>query len=550
MSEQEQDFTNSGAFKVNNQFATGIRYEIEQANGEVTGGTVSFLVGRKQVAKEAVSSKDELMALVGEENTKNMLDNKGASKGSSEEKLKGKLQAEDLHYKESETKAFAVNEIEQSNEREQDARLKEFLELQRQDMRRIREEVQSQPAPGYSRDRDAPQPEESPFSAVPGKKAEQTKADDKAIPSSVAARYVKLDEKYHFHDKTLAFEDKGTRLSTKSQNSQVIKDLITIAESRNWDSIRVRGNEEFRRAAWLEASQRGLEVSGYKPTEVEKAHLMTLLQRDGKDKSADQNAGRSNSIEQGQNRERATEAAQSQQQPLGSSGKASRTSSEQQQGAGRQTGPGVIKEEQTQGEEPPKPNVHRGTLLEHGKDFYNHDKKESESYFVKYRADNGNERELWGQDLERAINDAGVKKGDRIDLEYKGKEPVRVTREIKDDQGKVLGSEQIETHRSTWSVEKVKSFNNDTRDKALEKHPELTAAYVTMSAGEKFAANQWPDDKNKQAEFTAALRETLSQMMENGERVPTPAVTKNKSNEQQTAKEKSKTLDQDKELSR
>ena len=194
--------------------------------------------------------------------------------------------------------------------------------------------------------------------------------------------------------------------------------------------------------------------------------------------------------------------------------------------------------------------MHRGTLLEHGKDFYNHDKKESESYFVKYRADNGNERELWGQDLERAINDAGVKKGDRIDLEYKGKEPVRVTREIKDDQGKVLGSEQIETHRSTWSVEKVKSFNNDTRDKALEKHPELTAAYVTMSAGEKFAANQWPDDKNKQAEFTAALRETLSQMMENGERVPTPAVTKNKSNEQQTAKEKSKTLDQDKELSR
>lgn len=550
MSEQEQDFTNSGAFKVNNQFATGIRYEIEQANGEVTGGTVSFLVGRKQVAKEAVSSKDELTALVGEENTKNMLDNKGASKGSSEEKLKGKLQAEDLHYKESETKAFAVNEIEQSNEREQDARLKEFLELQRQDMRRIREEVQSQPAPGYSRDRDAPQPEESPFSAGPGKKAEQTQSDDKAIPSSVAARYVKLDEKYHFHDKTLAFEDKGTRLSTKSQNSQVIKDLITIAESRNWDSIRVRGNEEFRRAAWLEASQRGLEVSGYKPTEVEKAHLMTLLQRDGKDKSADQNAGRSNSIEQGQNRERANEATQSQQQPLGSSGKASRTSSEQQQGAARQTGPGTTKDEQTQGEEPPKPNVHRGTLLEHGKDFYNHDKKESESYFVKYRADNGNERELWGQDLERAINDAGVKKGDRIDLEYKGKEPVRVTREIKDDQGKVLGSEQIETHRSTWSVEKVKSFNNDTRDKALEKHPELTAAYVTMSAGEKFAANQWPDDKSKQAEFTAALRETLSQMMENGERVPTPAVTKNKTNEQQTAKEKSKTLDQDKELSR
>lgn len=514
MSEQQNDFTNVGAFKIDNQFATSIRYEVDKGADDNLSGSLSFLNGRKQVAKEPFSSKDELISLVGDKNADSIISNVGASKTSTEEKMRGKLQAEDLVYMEKVTKE-PVNEIEQGMEREQDERLRQFLELQRQDMRRIRKEMN---IPGFDRDRDDKPEEGSSFSSSDTKGKDNTSQDVGAdgIPSVILSRYIKNENKYHYPDQSVAFEDKGKRLSTRSENKQLIKDLISISESRGWDSIRVRGSEEFRRSAWFEASQRGLEVTGYKPTEVEKAHLISILEKQGKELPEQQKGGRSNSIEMTnvRNKEQGTEQ-----------GKAI---------------------DQTEQEPPLKPGVHRGVLLDHGKDFYNHDKKESESYYARIQTEKG-ERELWGQDLSRAISESGAEKGDKVDLEFKGKKPVTVDKEIKDDSGKVIGHEKIETHRSTWSVEKVQVFNQEQRSEALKKHPELASSYVTMKAAEKFAAKQWPDDPEMQNRFTGAVKETLSKKMEAGERIPTPAVTRVKQpeKEQQASAEKAKNHDKD-----
>ncbi|MDG5826885.1 hypothetical protein MRX60_12660 (plasmid) [Xylella fastidiosa subsp. pauca] len=107
---------------------------------------------------------------------------------------------------------------------------------------------------------------------------------------------MQVDNKFHFPDKTLAFEDRGRKLATRSENQEVVRSMVAITYARGWDRITVRGTEEFRRAAWLEASLTGIEVSGYKPTNVEKAHLATLLERQG--------GTRENSIEEREPRER------------------------------------------------------------------------------------------------------------------------------------------------------------------------------------------------------------------------------------------------------
>ena len=117
----------------------------------------------------------------------------------------------------------------------------------------------------------------------------------KAIPDLVKARFIQADNKYYFPDKTHAFDDRGTKLATRSENQEVVRSIVAIAQTRGWDRVTVRGTEDFRRVAWLEASLSGIEVSGYKPSKVEKAHLETRLARNGQENSIEQGADRQQS---------------------------------------------------------------------------------------------------------------------------------------------------------------------------------------------------------------------------------------------------------------
>lgn len=66
------------------------------------------------------------------------------------------------------------------------------------------------------------------------------------------------------------------------------------------------------------------------------------------------------------------------------------------------------------------------TLIEHGAAPYRFLKDGSGSYFAKLRDVRGNERTVWGVDLERAIDGAGVVPGDNINLKLLGKQSVTV----------------------------------------------------------------------------------------------------------------------------
>lgn len=105
--------------------------------------------------------------------------------------------------------------------------------------------------------------------------ARDTPTDDKSaiMPEAVARRFLKVEQEYYFQNRTLAFSDQGHKLATRGTNPEVVRSLIEVAKARGWDSVTLKGTEEFRRSAWMEAAQNGMLVKGYKPTMLDLADL-------------------------------------------------------------------------------------------------------------------------------------------------------------------------------------------------------------------------------------------------------------------------------------
>jgi hypothetical protein len=129
-------------------------------------------------------------------------------------------------------------------------------------------------------------------------------ADDRSsvVPSTVTRRFLKVEQDYYFPDKTPAFSDRGDKLATRGAHPEVVRSLVEIAQARGWASITVKGAEEFRRSAWMEAAQAGLKVAGYQPSALDLAELA--------------NRPANNTVEKGRQRDLGkTTAALSAQQP-------------------------------------------------------------------------------------------------------------------------------------------------------------------------------------------------------------------------------------------
>lgn len=94
-----------------------------------------------------------------------------------------------------------------------------------------------------------------------------------AVPDSVRKRFLKVGSDYFFPDRSPAFVDRGAKLATKGEHPEVVRALVEIAKERGWNSVTVKGSEGFRRAAWMEAAKSGMQIAGYKPTELDLAQL-------------------------------------------------------------------------------------------------------------------------------------------------------------------------------------------------------------------------------------------------------------------------------------
>jgi len=106
------------------------------------------------------------------------------------------------------------------------------------------------------------------------------------LPAGIEDRYVSVEGRFFQKGKTSffdredtkvpAFVDNGKSLATSRDDQRTVADMVAMAKSKNWDVLNVKGTEEFRRQAWLEASVQGLEVKGYKPKEADIAMLKVL----------------------------------------------------------------------------------------------------------------------------------------------------------------------------------------------------------------------------------------------------------------------------------
>ncbi|NWC90511.1 LPD7 domain-containing protein [Pseudomonas reactans] len=93
-----------------------------------------------------------------------------------------------------------------------------------------------------------------------------------------------------------------------------------------------------------------------------------------------------------------------------------------------------------------------GRLVEHGVAPYDHQKGNKDSYFVVLENSDGELSTTWGVGLAKAMATASVSGGEVIELVNNGQRPVTIDKDIKDDQGKVIRTETIETHRNEWIV--------------------------------------------------------------------------------------------------
>jgi hypothetical protein len=346
---------------------------------------------------------------------------------------------------------------------------------------------------------------QAPSAKQGGQQEERDSSDRRAsserqrlVPEHVRMRFVRVGKHYYFADGARAFSDRGGRLTTPSENTEVIRSLVVIAEARGWSEITVRGTERFRKEAWFAARLAGLEVRGYRPTEFEQAHLVRALSRETSGAAQEAAAGASG-------RERREQ-----------SGSDPRNGSRKSGDRGRQGRQGGLL---------------TGKLVDHGRATYRHDPREPMSYFVKIETSRG-DRTIWGVDLERAMKETLSRPqiGDEVGLRAVRQEAVKVRAHERDADGTIVAEKDVDAHRNRWIVEKRSFFEARAEaartlreaivepNQAVKRHPELVGTYLQVHAAQ-LAAKQFRDPEDRES-FVRQVRSALADAVARGEPLP------------------------------
>jgi hypothetical protein len=328
-----------------------------------------------------------------------------------------------------------------------------------------------------------------------------------AIPEHIRRRYIQVRTRFHFPDLDPAFQVRATRTTTRSENPQVIRDILEIERARSRGAqLRVRGTQEFRAEAWRQAQLLGIEVRGYEPSELDRAKLARTLAEEQRRASV---AGRS---PEGSEREHLDAPSGQPSEP---------------------DGPHVPKGER---ETRSDGRAYRGRLIEHGPANYQHDRQAELSYFLKLDTRSG-ERVLWGKDFERAVKQSlsGVKLGDDISVQNVGQQPVTVVARHRDDEGNVVRREKVAAHRNRWIVERqdflrereeiarVVRDPNISAQEAIQRHPNLVGTYLELQAAKLAARDSYAHDEDRER-FVARFRESVADEIARGERFSVPRI--------------------------
>jgi hypothetical protein len=172
--------------------------------------------------------------------------------------------------------------------------------------------------------------------------------------------------------------------------------------------------------------------------------------------------------------------------------------------------------------------MHVGRLADHGAAPYRHDPAQAISYFVRLETPDG-EREIWGVDLQRALKESLTQPqiGDEVGLRAVRRDSVTLQKPARDNEGNIVGSHALSTHRNRWIVEHRRFFEERAqaarllRDstvepkRAVQDHPELAGTFLKIRASELAAKSiREPQDRHR---FVATVRRALADEVARGE---------------------------------
>ena len=260
----------------------------------------------------------------------------------------------------------------------------------------------------------------------------------------------------------LAFKTTDDRLVTRIAAAEVIRDMVSVAQHRQWEAIHVRGSVEFRREAWLEARARFMDVKGYQPSELDGQAL------------ADRRQAHPRTI--------GLEARSAPDRPL----QADRLDYDK----------GVS-----------------GRMMEVGYGPYRNRPDAEPSTYVAIELDDGRRHQVWGVGLEQDIADSGGKPGDRISLRRDGVEPVIRAIKFIDAATGIAGIERRQMWRNRWSVT-VEARRADRP--AMAHDSDLLAAQSQLVIINKLVERALPNDENTRQSIMAFAKERIAQHLENG----------------------------------
>lgn len=424
----------------------------------------------------------------------------------------------------------------------------------------LRVDARRLPEPDIEPEGFAPRAASQPQAAPPATAAPRSAPlDTRSMPEDVRERFVRMGRYYYFPGGNVAFEDRGKKVITKSENTEVVRSLVEIAQARGWQNITISGTERFRREAWRQATYAGLIVRGYQPTEQDKRQFVrdlakarvpleppeplidppppmaAPLYREMPVPAPAANEAARAMLHQSQMPfER--EVDPEREQPLTASDRRGvRAHRADPTPAVSNPAPEDARSETRRGTRggSQRSRFYSGRLIEHGEARYKFRDDKEPSYFVRLETADG-PKDLWGVDFPRALNQAGVKEGDLIEVELKGRKSVAVKRPARDAEGRVLGEEEVPAHRNEWDVRAQERGTNDASARSQALHQPsavardsargdsaLTNALATLRAAELFAEARIPDAAQR-TQFVEGVRAQLAQVLDNEATPPAP----------------------------
>jgi len=294
-------------------------------------------------------------------------------------------------------------------------------------------------------------------------------------PGYVAARLEvakkKIEDNYKLsgsklrdpHNNETLIRDRGNKITTRSLERRDASTIVDMAEAKGWGSIVVKGTTEFKQKIWIEAQSRGITTKGFSPNRDDIDALKAKLVKDG---VVDKETGR-----------------------LVSKDTQAKKSSVNINNA--------------------TPKDDRITLVDHGRAPYRNDPNNKPSYFVKLEQ-YGKETVKWGAGLQKAIENSGAVRGEKIVIRREKERMVTV----RNNQGKL-----VETKRADWNI---------TRDERIAK---------ATTAFQKLIESSVTDPKAKHDLLAAAERYVPK--MQEGKKIPITKLYDKRAEKLMEAKRKS-----------